>query len=159
MPDWQWRIYPRGFVEADVQEVIISAVCKQVFPASCIVLVSLRDYTRSVILRILNPLDRDSTKGTENCDTYGNGGISLDSITPFVVKLTGVLSCHILAQFKGPGMSDKDILDRMASRSEWCGTVHQLYHHCAITDLMEASDLWGSVAWFVRALNGGYSIG
>lgn len=122
-----WTVQ-HGSIEADFEELIIGSVCEQVPLASSIPFVSLTDYTRSGILRRLHLLHLESTTGTENGDTYHNGGISLASNTLFVGVLTGVLSCEILAHFKGLGTSDKDTLDRMVSRSEWYGTVDEMYH-------------------------------
>ena len=151
---------------ADVME---GSTNMRVDPRSCVPLTSVRQISRSGVMRLKaifngSSFDRDTRNGRVNNDRYGQGFIA-GSDNGIVVELTGGLKRHVVDFFRsmkgsdGKPLSESQAVEKAEGRSVWYGVVDGMHRLTAILELMDESpDVWESFLWPVTILKGGHSL-
>ncbi len=126
---------------------------------SCIPFTKIRSLSSSGVRRLISSFLGSKPKDEpSDDDIYHTSGLALGTDIPMVVKLTGELEHFVYDHFRSQGLEGNDLEDRIESRKCWYGIVDGLHSHAALTFIKSSYKKWHNFEWYVKILNGGYSL-
>ena len=156
-------------VKALFADIMEGSTNSRVDPRSCIPLTSIRQISRSGVLRLKSIFSGGSTVSSGKRDgmpieNIGDGFVA-GSDNAIVVELTGGLKRHVLDFFRsklgsdGEPISESQAAEKAEDRSVWYGVVDGMHRMTAIRELIdEDPEHWESFLWPVTILKGGHSL-
>lgn len=140
-------------------DLVIGSTDKTVELESCIPFSKIRPLSSSGVQRLISSfLGSGYSNSSVHEEIFHSGGFALGSDMPMVVQLEGALKCYVYDHFKSENMEGDELEERVRSRKEWYGIVDGLHSHAALTTIKNSHPKWFQFKWYVKVLNGGYTI-
>ncbi len=140
-------------------DLIVGSVDQLVELESCIPFTYIRPLCSSGVRRLISSfLGSENTELAEDDTAYQSSGFALGSDIPMVVPLTGSLAIYVHEHFKKEGLTGDELRERIKSRPVWHGIVDGLHSHSALVFIKNNHRSWNQFRWYVKILNGGFSI-